>query len=333
MNIDHYISLIYKQLKGEADNAEQQELAKWEEQSQSNRTEAQAIRNAWRASKNEHLPFELDLDADFNAIQNKVKATSSDTKVVAMKPRRRWLQLAAGVAILAVAVFALRNFMSETAPEWQTLASADATLMQKLPDGTIIYLNEGSTLSFPKQFDADKRQVKLSGEGFFEVAKDASKPFSVLTDDVMVTVLGTQFNVRTGQDVEVAVKEGKVRVASNDGTQKVILVANETASYDTANAKLSKVKDRNLNSIAWQRKSLRFSNSRLDQAIADINKYFKTSVNLENQAMLECPINGRFKITTGVEAMLKDIAQTYGMKVEQSTTKNTYILKGGNCKD
>lgn len=91
-----------------------------------------------------------------------------------------------------------------------------------LEDGTVVYLNSESQLQYPIQFVGNERRVYLSGEAYFEVKKDAGRPFIVATQKTKVEVLGTSFNLRSYEDEEAVAAtlvEGKVRFVAEDGGQ------------------------------------------------------------------------------------------------------------------
>ena len=83
-----------------------------------------------------------------------------------------------------------------------------------LSDGTVVYLNSGSELRYPVAFGVERRDVFLSGEGYFEVAKDAKRPFFVNADKLKIRVYGTSFNVNTYNlaNVETVLVEGKIGI-------------------------------------------------------------------------------------------------------------------------
>ena len=114
-------------------------------------------------------------------------------------------------------------------PEWVTLAVESGARDEiTLGDGTRIRLDAGSVLRYPEAFAGDERTVLLSGEGYFEVAPHAEKPFVVHADHAVVEVLGTRFNVRAWQAeqrVTVAVAEGKVSLGAEGKEQEVVEIA------------------------------------------------------------------------------------------------------------
>lgn len=91
-----------------------------------------------------------------------------------------------------------------------------------LEDGTIVHLNNNTTLSYPEHFAGDTRMVRLSGEAFFQVARDGSRPFRVLTADGTITQYGTTFNVdtRSAHGTEVVLVEGSISVETHDGSSR-----------------------------------------------------------------------------------------------------------------
>ena len=108
-----------------------------------------------------------------------------------------------------------------------------------LPDGSNIYLNRNSKFSYRKNFGEHRRDVKLTGEAFFEISPDASKPFIIDAGKARVKVVGTSFNVitnNTESDVEVFVKTGKVLVSDNSGSQTIQL---DPGYVGTMNSKTS----------------------------------------------------------------------------------------------
>ncbi|TDS13970.1 FecR family protein [Sphingobacterium paludis] len=91
-----------------------------------------------------------------------------------------------------------------------------------LPDGSQVWVNSKSELRFPTTFASSERRVYLVGEAYFEVRKDALKPFYVVTEDAEVKVLGTHFNVNTnGRYSKTSLEEGRVEVSSNNKTTMV----------------------------------------------------------------------------------------------------------------
>lgn len=101
----------------------------------------------------------------------------------------------------------------------------------ELPDGTVVWLNSGSRLTYDEAFNGSLREVRLEGEAFFEVAKDKSRPFIIHTQTLDVRVLGTAFNLRAYPDeatTETALIHGSVEVkVLNNPDKKIVLKPSE----------------------------------------------------------------------------------------------------------
>jgi len=313
MKKDKYIALISKQLEGALSPKEAKELREYEKNS----------------ADNYDLPFDLDMESDFAKVNSRLNKSA---KRVQMPIRRNsWMRVAAAGAILVVAGFLLRNYLAETNTTWENVTASTEIQELQLTDGTKVWLNVGSTLSYPQVFSETKRSVKLEGEAYFEVTKNAQKRFQVLTDQTRITVLGTAFNVRAEDDestTEVAVSEGKVQVEEKQTAQKVILSVNEKAIYDHVTNKLKETNDKDLNELAWQRKKLKFTGTSLQNALSVIGKQYGVSIILENENIANCEIAGNYKIDTNIISLLKNISQA------TVTEKNgAYILTGGKCNE
>lgn len=331
MKSDKYIALIYKQLKGEIRPEEAANLRTWEAANPTNAREADAVRRTWKESENYDLPFDLDMDSDFAKVQSRLNPTA---KTVQMPARRNsWLRIAAAGAILVIAGFLVRSyFAAETA--WSEVTAMTEIEEFQLADGTKVWLNVGSTLSYPADFSGTQRGVKLSGEAYFEVTKDAEKRFQIETKETVVTVLGTAFNVRENLNdklTEVAVTEGKVQVEAVKSAKKVILSVNEKAVYNHAAQTLEEMPDTDLNDAAWKRGVLKFNDTTLANALSEIGKFYNINISLSETDLQSCPFSGLYYTKKGLNSTLEDIAQQYKFTIETGENGEDIMLRGGVC--
>lgn len=127
-----------------------------------------------------------------------------------------------------------------------------------LPDSSRVWLNVGSTLIYSEEFGEQSREVRLSGEGYFMVRSDATKPFMVQTALASATVLGTSFNLREDSvSATLIVAEGKVSFSSYDATnaameENIIVTANEVAVVNEA-GNVSKSTNKDHSYRAWRK--------------------------------------------------------------------------------
>ena len=143
-----------------------------------------------------------------------------------------------------------------------------------LPDGTIVWLNAESSLSYPISFAADQRVVELKGEAFFKVAKNKKQPFIVNSNGQEVKVYGTQFNVSAyanDEKIITTLLEGSVGVRNKMGKSSVMLIPGDQSSFSLNDKEIpvSHLEPGDLeNAIAWKNGYFRF----VDQDILTISK-------------------------------------------------------------
>ena len=166
-------------------------------------------------------------------------------------------------------------------------------LSHVLPDGSEIQLNSGSTFSYRTSFGDKAREVKLEGEAYFDVTK-SEIPFIVTTEDISITVLGTEFNVSSWDGwIEVAVNEGIVSVKNSVDDEKTILVkaGNRTKFSSSMSVEIPE-------QIAyseypgWIHNKMIFENSNFETVCNEIERKFNISINLENDDLQEIEISG-----------------------------------------
>ncbi|MDR2969138.1 MAG: FecR domain-containing protein [Tannerellaceae bacterium] len=151
-----------------------------------------------------------------------------------------------------------------------------------LPDGTKVYLNSESSLSYPASYVVDNRSVYLSGEAYFEVTHDPAHPFVVTTDKARVQVYGTAFNIcayPADTIFEATLVEGKVEVTlCDDSEQSVFLKPNQKASYNTGSGRLQ-VHSTDLRiETAWKRGDLIFRSQPLEAIFNKLESFYGATI-------------------------------------------------------
>ena len=146
-----------------------------------------------------------------------------------------------------------------------------------LPDGTQVWLNADSKLTCSQGFGIDDRKVYLSGEGYFEVARNEKLPFSVQTDDLRVSVLGTRFNVRNyagDREATVCLLEGKLSVGNHIRKgDKIVMEPDQKIFLDKKNGTIRLTTIKEGNAPKWTNGDLFFD----DELISDIAKELERS--------------------------------------------------------
>ncbi len=192
----------------------------------------------------------------------------------------------------------------------------------KLPDGSEVWLNSGSTISFPKQYDKI-RNVKLVGQAYFKVVKDG-KPFVVKTAYGNVEVMGTAFGVKayTDDNFETTLVEGSVNIRDRKnqvanlkpGQQSVITPANEFSINDV-NTDLS---------TSWREGKLIFVNEPFQNVAKALERWYNVKIELQGERLKKLGYTGTIEMETFVE-VLELINTTTSIKYKFD--KNTRVLK------
>lgn len=181
-----------------------------------------------------------------------------------------------------------------------------------LSDGTKVWLNARSKFTYPSAFAVKSRNVKLEGEGFFEVAHNSKLPFIVQSDLFFVRVLGTKFNMKAYLDEpsSVTLSEGKVEVVTNDNTHQMILKPNEQVTYTK---KAGFVKAQVLNAEvarSWTLGEAAYINKRLDEITSDLERKFSVHIHIKDKSLASEIFTCRFKEGATIEQVLILLKET-----------------------
>ncbi|SEW42546.1 FecR family protein [Chitinophaga arvensicola] len=167
----------------------------------------------------------------------------------------------------------------------------------KLPDGSIVTLNENSELDYPATFQGKNREVSLKGEAFFEVVPDKSKPFLVRTGSIVTRVLGTSFNIKaTGgtAPISVTVSTGKVQVQQDNKTVLAELQAGDQLIIDKAAIAPLRTKANMKEVLVWKNDEPVFEDVTLETAIPLINQYYGVNIQIRDESLRTKKFTGNF---------------------------------------
>ena len=202
-------------------------------------------------------------------------------------PRQRQLSFWVKVAAAIVFILGFGSLIYFNAVKQKPQSYSAKVVMEKeslygqkltfsLPDGTIVKLNAGSRLSYPKEFSPGEREITLVGEAFFDVSRDETKPFIIRTPDLEVQVLGTSFNVRAyeGEDIsKVAVATGEVAVGPTAGSYENLLPGN-MISYSRSSGQMhASDYDADLE-LGWKDNLLVFQKEKLAGVLTKLSRWY-----------------------------------------------------------
>lgn len=289
------------------------------------------LEQLWTISEGYKDGYEPNVEEGLALLKERIakEKTTSTVKVVPM--RRVWLtRIAASVLFLLASGF-LFNLLVDSSAELQQLVTADQLMENvQLPDGSTVWLNKHSQLSFPKSFTGTERIVQLEGEAFFKVAKNADQPFIVQMPNSTVKVLGTEFNVRAYSEeatTMVEVAEGSVAFTAAETQETRRLKANDKVILNKKDATLSVLKPLDWKDVAWKEKQLSFDSQPLKDVLVYLKTNFGVEVAFDESELGDCPFTATI-IDNKPEFILNQIPLAFkSIELEEIDSKS-YELKG-----
>ncbi len=310
--------LLAQYLSGECSRAEQEQVEAWLDAAPENRRLLDLMQKVWRSEEPQRS--KSDVEALWNQVA--VKAGIAATPAVQQLPKTtrpaaetiRWparlyadsyrLMRYAAVFFVVVSLGYVLSKMTGVAP-WQLSGEKTLTVdvgdrkTLNLDDGTKVVLDAGSTLRYPSRFDDETREVYLAGEGYFEVAPDAARPFVVHANHADVRVLGTKFNIRAWQPdekVTVAVTEGRVALrAATDTVNSVVITKGELSLLPidgTPTAPEAVDIDKYL---GWMRNEFFFDNAPLSEILFQLQRWYEVDFVLADSSLAHERLNIHIK--------------------------------------
>lgn len=208
--------------------------------------------------------------------------------------------------------------------------SGKRRLKVKLADGSTVTIGRKSRIKYPAGFSGEKRDVYLEGEAFFEVAKDARRPFTVITGDVQTEVLGTSFKVsaQPKAPVEVAVVTGKVRVSYHGGTEVgnlVTMLPGDKISW--SNSHLTRLKANPKDILAWKNEMMVFRKQSLGDILDAFRIHYGVKITVINKGFLREKISLTLDEKMPLERAMNVLAVTAGFDHSLDSLSRTVIIK------
>jgi len=276
--------------------------------------------------------------------------------------RQKWYWLAAAVILIPFLFFItgkMTHFAREnkSSGEYARVSSAGERKSFQLPDGTKVMLNAGSIIRISKDFNKEGREIALEGEAFFDVTKDAQRPFVIHTSSMDVKVLGTTFNVKAYPEdkmSEAALLNGSVeiRVKKDNSTillhpSEKILIPNIAAgsASNTAAAKdipepaknysigklIANPADSSIAEVSWTENKLAFTDDSFEEIAAELERWYNVSIQFEDTSLKQFRYTATFDKKT-IEQVLNALAASrpFAYRFEQG---NRIIIKNIDMKN
>jgi transmembrane sensor len=342
-HIDHWYETITAYKQGELSEQQVQELLRWKAEDAEHAQFFNEVEKTWEQSREKVIFPSFDAEAAWQ----KVKIQTIEEPIVSVQKKKvsplsivfesPFLKAAAAVLVLVAITWTMSKVVFKK-PTFTDLATTAGVKEFYLPDSSKVWLRDNTTLRYSSAYNDEERMVFLDGEAFFEVRKDASKPFTVLSYRSRVIVKGTSFSVKSRMKDSVdciEVEEGKVAVLekySRTG-KELMLTKGMKASVDTYGS-LKQSTDTAVCAVApWRApgysEHLMFVGTPLKQVIKDLKEKTNIFVILEDRNAESCRFTGEFD-NSKPEEIIQIIALSMNMQVEKVGT--TFVLKGKGCK-
>ena len=336
-NDTYWESLIGKFLSGNCQPDEERELQQWIDEAPENRKKFQSYQKTWNLTETfAHLESD-EVEEGWNVVEKAIQQTENKTPKPRDTDQRRWItryMVRAAAVLIILVLSGITLYRQFTLNPANTLIASEEMIRQHmLPDGSVIWLNEGTEIRYRTRFRT--REVHLlRGEAFFDVQKDPDHPFQVLAPGSKTTVLGTRFNLRVDaetRDIDLFVEEGKVAFEAREKqeTQQVI-TRGESAVLHSSTSSVEKKKTGDINTISWKTHQLVFDHQQLRDVIPLLEDFFDVHIEVSNPGTLDCHFRSTFDKPT-----LSEVLETLKISLNASITfsDSTWVITAPTCQN
>ena len=332
-NIDYHV-LIAKVLAKEATDEEINMVDHWISTSEENRKLFEEYKNLILAIDLEKKAGEINLDKEWAIMKSRMNSIEDKKISPIIKPwyllnNLRMTYAAAAAIVFILMFFGLKLIRSLNSMEFTTGALAEQIF---LPDSSKVNLNAYSSIVYPRKFSKNERKISFRGEAYFEVAFDPERPFSINTNEVLIEVLGTSFNLNAYkhlESIEVVVNTGKVALMSlQKENERVILEAGNKGIYSKKDGKVSGSLNTDINFLSWKTRKLVFINEEFGNIIHTLGNVYYKEIVILNEDLIPCRVTSTFD-QLPFDAVLRILEATLGLEVEEK--ESVIYIDGPGC--
>ena len=313
--------LLAKYFAGETSVSETKEIEEWRSESKEHARIFFEAKKIWLAGSIKDSPKQRVFE----------EILSKQSPSVPLFPKI--FKYAAALIIFAGLSFLVYNFLISPFGSGDMIV-AEKTLSTRLPDGSNITIQKGSSLQI-NDFDKS-RSVELSGRAYFDIKEDPSRPFTIETESAKVQVVGTKFvvNSRDKLNTKVFVESGEVNLyqkpeAFNGSNMMVSLTSGESGELTVGTRGIRKKKVKDQNYLAWKTGFLSFRNTNMTDVANILQDTYGIEIEFENASIRLCRLTANYKEKTS-EEVLEYIAETFDFTFVQQDNK--VVFSGQGCR-
>jgi len=327
--------LLIRFIIGETNDNESIIVQEWIDLADENKAHYEALQKVWSVSEDPRKvpPADVNIDAAWSNLKSRI----DQYKEIESKHQRKqrslsfYLVRVAAVFIVGLLIYAIYNNQFQQLNQVQLVSADSTSTYNPLPDGTIISLNQNTTIEYQKEFSKKERKVKMTGEAFFKVEPDTTRPFIIEAQNAIITVLGTSFNVKALNEdiaVEVFVEEGLVELSNPDRSQSTRLRVGEKGIFLKESNEVKKETDIDVESLYWLNKTLLFRETDLSVVFETLERLYEVNIEVENDQILRCQLTAKFSNET-IDNIIEHISTIFELKTEKEA--NNILIKGNGC--
>lgn len=253
-------------------------------------------------SKEQEFPFRFtkvdsDADAVFNRIQNKIQREQTQFNI-GVSYKWKYTAIAASVLLVLLStLYASTFFENKLIPNIEVMAVAGSKTRVVLPDETVVWLNGNSSINYPQGFSSDERLVSVSGEAFFEVSKNKTKPFIVQFNQMDIKVLGTEFNVLAdpySNLIETTLLNGSVAICNTSNHKEQILKPNQQALFNKKSQRVEILDVEAASYASWVNGHFDFKGIMLTEIVRQLGRAYCVKIHIQKESLKSIRLQGRF---------------------------------------
>ncbi|WP_010416026.1 FecR family protein [Anaerophaga thermohalophila] len=264
--------MLVRYFSGDISPDEKKRIEAWRRRSKKNERTFHEFKTIWEAEYHSLLPQDA-VESDWEKIRDRIRFASPKTRFASVADA--FLKIAAIFILMFAVSAALYTYWNVPGfGRWASFQTGDYVDSLQLPDNSVVFLNNYSSLKYLKNFDNGKRSVSLDGEGFFDVESDTKNPFKVKTPEgVIVEVFGTSFHLESGKGIdnlELNVTEGTVSFGYRNHREYV--EAGHSATIQDDVVSVMAFSDENF--LSWKTGKLEFNQSSLQAIVKALKEHY-----------------------------------------------------------
>ena len=300
--------LIIKYLQGQCSPQKEDLFLKWLQESSENKKffyEQKALLNYRNV---EHFGTDELINHAVARFHSNVRLAETRRKKQIYLRFARYAAVLLFLLALPAILYKADYFSNDSDQITVSIGQTDSSKFVPLSDGSRVWLNSNSSITYRESFSKSERNIQLAGEAYFEVSHDSLHPFKVQTQNIQIKVLGTSFNVRaysSEKNTETTLVEGKVVIQNKQGNSLATLAPGQMGEYDKSSQYLA-VKTVDPNGFtSWRHGLIVFTNTTLDDITAKLSELYQVHVTINGPGTEHTSYNFSFRKGQSIDKVLE----------------------------